>query len=75
MSSKSTMTNQNADFIDYRNDISSMDTISVHSLEAAVVEWGMPELFIGVILLPFFGDAAEHFTAVIVAGKDKWICQ
>ena len=31
----------------------------------------MPELFIGVILLPFFGNAAEHFTAVIVAGKDK----
>tara|TARA_B100000965_G_C19589264_1_gene757198 strand:- start:859 stop:2019 length:1161 start_codon:yes stop_codon:yes gene_type:complete len=48
-----------------------MAHILVHSLEAAVVEWGMPELFIGVILLPFFGNAAEHFTAVIVAGKDK----
>ena len=23
------------------------------------------------ILLPFFGNAAEHFAAVIVAGKDK----
>ena len=31
----------------------------------------MPELFIGVILVPFFGNAAEHFTAVLVAGKDK----
>ena len=48
-----------------------MAHILVHSLEAAVVEWGLPELFIGVILLPFFGNAAEHFTAVIVAGKDK----
>ena len=48
-----------------------MAHILVHSLEAAVNEWGMPELFIGVILLPFFGNAAEHFTAVIVAGKDK----
>lgn len=48
-----------------------MAHILVHSLEAAVDEWGMPELFIGVILLPFFGNAAEHFTAVIVAGKDK----
>ena len=48
-----------------------MAHILVHSLESAVVEWGMPELFIGVILLPFFGNAAEHFTAVIVAGKDK----
>tara|TARA_Y100000768_G_scaffold380440_1_gene357583 strand:- start:5607 stop:6767 length:1161 start_codon:yes stop_codon:yes gene_type:complete len=48
-----------------------MAHILVHSLEAAVDEWGLPELFIGVILLPFFGNAAEHFTAVIVAGKDK----
>jgi Ca2+:H+ antiporter len=48
-----------------------MAHILVHSLEAAVDEWNMPELFIGVILLPFFGNAAEHFTAVIVAGKDK----
>ena len=23
------------------------------------------------ILLPLFGNAAEHFTAVVVAGKDK----
>ena len=28
-------------------------------------------MFIGVILLPLFGNAAEHFTAVVVAGKDK----
>ena len=48
-----------------------MAHILVHSLETAVDEWNMPELFIGVILLPFFGNAAEHFTAVIVAGKDK----
>jgi Ca2+:H+ antiporter len=48
-----------------------MAHILVHSLESAVDEWNMPELFIGVILLPFFGNAAEHFTAVIVAGKDK----
>ena len=33
--------------------------------------WGLPHLFIGVILLPLFGNAAEHFTAVVVAGKDK----
>jgi Ca2+:H+ antiporter len=48
-----------------------MAHILVHSLESAVNEWGLPELFIGVILLPFFGNAAEHFTAVIVAGKNK----
>ena len=48
-----------------------MAHILVHSLETAVEKWHVPELFIGVILLPFFGNAAEHFTAVIVAGKDK----
>jgi Ca2+:H+ antiporter len=48
-----------------------MAHILVHNLEDAVVKWHLPELFIGVILLPFFGNAAEHFTAVIVAGKDK----
>ena len=48
-----------------------MAHILVHSLHTAVTEWNMPELFIGVILLPLFGNAAEHFTAVIVAGKDK----
>ena len=48
-----------------------MAHILVHSLEVSVEEYGVPELFIGVILLPFFGNAAEHFTAVIVAGKDK----
>jgi Ca2+:H+ antiporter len=32
---------------------------------------GLPHLFIGVILLPLFGNAAEHFTAVTVAAKDK----
>ncbi|DAC31256.1 MAG TPA: calcium/proton exchanger [Candidatus Poseidoniaceae archaeon] len=48
-----------------------MAHILVHNLESAVEELGVPELFIGVILLPFFGNAAEHFAAVIVAGKDK----
>ena len=43
----------------------------VHSLETTVEQWHLPELFIGVILVPFFGNAAEHFTAVLVAGKDK----
>ena len=68
-----TMTNQNAWILLILATVlvAWMAHILVHSLEAAVVEWGLPELFIGVILLPFFGNAAEHFTAVIVAGKDK----
>ena len=48
-----------------------MAEILVHSVDDAAKAWGLPTLFIGVILLPFFGNAAEHFTAVIVAGKDK----
>lgn len=48
-----------------------MAHILVHSLETTVDKWHLPELFIGVILVPFFGNAAEHFTAVLVAGKDK----
>jgi Ca2+:H+ antiporter len=48
-----------------------MAHVLVYSLETTVQEWNLPELFIGVILVPFFGNAAEHFTAVLVAGKDK----
>ena len=48
-----------------------MAEVLVHSIDSAAEELKMPTLFIGVILLPFFGNAAEHFTAVIVAGKDK----
>jgi Ca2+:H+ antiporter len=48
-----------------------MAEVLVHSIDDAASSLNMPTLFIGVILLPFFGNAAEHFTAVLVAGKDK----
>ena len=48
-----------------------MAEILVHSIDSTAEKWELPALFIGVILLPFFGNAAEHFTAVTVAGKDK----
>ena len=51
--------------------VSLMAEIMVHSVEAAGEAIGLSAVFIGVILLPLFGNAAEHFTAVIVAGKDK----
>ena len=51
--------------------VSWMAEILVHSVEAASKEMGLPHLFIGVILLPLFGNAAEHFTAVTVAAKNK----
>ena len=48
-----------------------MAHILVASIEYAADEFGIPHLFIGVILLPLFGNAAEHMTAVTVAKKDK----
>lgn len=43
----------------------------VDSLEEATKTLGLTPLFIGVILLPIIGNAAEHATAVTVAMKDK----
>ena len=43
----------------------------VGSIEHSAEALGWPSLFIGVILIPLFGNAAEHFTAVTVAGKNK----
>jgi Ca2+:H+ antiporter len=51
--------------------VSWMAEVLVHSVEYAADDLGLPHLFIGVILLPLFGNAAEHFTAVSVAAKDK----
>jgi|TARA_B100001996_G_scaffold62290_1_gene44569 Ca2+:H+ antiporter len=51
--------------------VSWMAEIMVHSVEAAGESLGLPAVFIGVILLPLFGNAAEHFTAVVVAAKDR----
>lgn len=43
----------------------------VGSIEAVTHQWGLSELFIGVILIPLIGNAAEHMTAVTVAMKNK----
>ena len=51
--------------------VSWMAEILVHSLESAAEDVSMSHLFIGLILLPMFGTAAEHFTAVSVAAKNK----
>ena len=48
-----------------------MAEILVHSIASAGKTLHLPTLFIGVILVPLFGNAAEHFTAVTVAGKNK----
>jgi Ca2+:H+ antiporter len=51
--------------------VAFMAEILVGSISHAAEEYHLPTLFIGVILVPFFGNAAEHFTAVTVAGKNK----
>lgn len=43
----------------------------VDSIEAVVSRTGMSRTFIGLILLPIVGNAAEHVTAAIVAYKGK----
>ena len=48
-----------------------MAEILVHSIAEGAESLSLSPLFIGVILIPFFGNAAEHFTAVTVAKKDK----
>lgn len=43
----------------------------VGSIEELTKAWNLTETFVGVILLPLVGNAAEHLTAVTVAMKNK----
>lgn len=43
----------------------------VHSVDGVTRSLGWSELFVGIILIPIIGNAAEHLTAVTVAMKDK----
>ncbi|KAM5438936.1 hypothetical protein McanCB21832_001212 [Microsporum canis] len=43
----------------------------VSSIDAITTSGGISETFVGLILLPIVGNAAEHATAVTVAAKDK----
>lgn len=43
----------------------------VSSIEHLVENSPLSEAFVGLIILPIVGNAAEHFTAVIVAAKNK----
>lgn len=51
--------------------VALMSETLVSSLEGAVHVLGWSELFVGVILIPVIGNAAEHVTAVVVAMKNK----
>jgi Ca2+:H+ antiporter len=43
----------------------------VGSIESTVQAWGLSKLFVGVIIVPIIGNAAEHATAVIMALKNR----
>ncbi|MEO8295280.1 MAG: calcium/proton exchanger [Gemmatimonadota bacterium] len=43
----------------------------VHSVESVTATFGLSQTFLGLIIIPFIGNAAEHATAVLVARKGK----
>jgi Ca2+:H+ antiporter len=45
--------------------------ILVHSVEAVTQTLGLSQMFLGLIIIPLIGNAAEHATAVVVARKGK----
>ena len=51
--------------------ISLLSEYLVDAIEGAAEELGIPYLFIGVILIPIVGNAAEHATAVVAAWHNK----
>jgi len=51
--------------------ISYCSEFLVDSIQDVTEEYGIPEAFIGVVLLPIVGNAAEHASAVTVAVKNK----
>lgn len=43
----------------------------IEALETTVDKWNISKEFVGIILLPIIGNAAEHYTAITVAMKNK----
>lgn len=51
--------------------IALMSELLVGAVEEAAVTFGMNEVFVGVILVAIIGNAAEHSTAILMAGKNR----
>lgn len=51
--------------------VAFMSEMLVGAVEEAAHGLGMNEVFVGVILVAIIGNAAEHSTAIIMAGKNK----
>jgi Ca2+:H+ antiporter len=48
-----------------------MSEVLVGAVEPTAKDWGLTELFIGVMLIPLIGNVAEHLVAVQVAVANK----
>jgi Ca2+:H+ antiporter len=48
-----------------------MSEILVGAIEPTAADWGLTDIFIGVMLVPLVGNIAEHFVAVQVAAANK----
>ena len=51
--------------------IALMSETLVGAVEEAAAQFGMSEVFVGVILVAIIGNAAEHSTAILMAGKNR----
>lgn len=51
--------------------VAAMSEILVGALEPTVEDLGLSRLFVGLIVVPIIGNAAEHSAAVVLALKDK----
>jgi Ca2+:H+ antiporter len=45
--------------------------VLVHSIQPTIKAWGVPRQFIGLIIVPFVGNVAEHFSAVKLAAANR----
>lgn len=43
----------------------------IHSIKGTVTRWNVSKEFIGIIMLPIIGNAAEHYTAITAAARNK----
>ena len=51
--------------------VAFMSELLVRSVTDAARSMGMSQLFVGVIVVALVGNAAEHYSAVTLAAKDK----
>lgn len=48
-----------------------MSEILVHAVEPVIAQYGVSQTFLGLIIIPIIGNAAEHGTAVLAARKGQ----